>query len=89
MNRYMQVLPEYVSQSILGREFGVSSHIIGRWLTALGLRVDGIPTAIAIAEGYAMVTPIPWITYRSYWVWHKQRTITALLAAGHPRKGVA
>jgi hypothetical protein len=70
----------------LGTMFGVSSHVIGRWLVEIGLRTpDKRPSAEAFEGGYCQQAP----TGRGqgyFWVWHAQKTIAALEKAGHSRK---
>jgi hypothetical protein len=77
---------EYESLTDLGKRFGVSSHVIGRWLAALGLRVVGKndPTVKAIQLGLTAKAP----TNRgdgcyTYTVWHVAKTVALLEAAGH------
>lgn len=82
----MNHLSEFMSMTQIGRLFGVSSHKIGAWLTAIGLREDGNPTHIARNGGY--VTTVP--NGRNdgfYWVWKTRPTIKALERAGHRRVG--
>ncbi len=77
--------PEYNKLTDLGRQFGVSSHVIGRWLAELGLRVvAGNPTPRAWA--LELVRSVP--TGRGdgdhpYYIWHVARTVKLLEDAGH------
>ena len=74
---------EYSTQTELGRLFGVTSHVIGKWLAALGLRVvGGNPTAKA--QGLVKTAP----TGRGegdhlFFLWHTAKTVKALEDAGH------
>lgn len=76
----------YESQTDLGKRYGVTSHVIGRWLAKeLGLRVvGGDPTAKAHELGLAMAIP----TGRgdgehTYWVWSVEETTRLLEEVGH------
>ena len=46
----------YLTQRTLGVQLGKTSHEIGRLLTHLGLREDGLPTQRAIQSGLARGT---------------------------------
>jgi hypothetical protein len=80
---------EFLSLTELGRLYGVSSHIMGRWLVALGLRTgDKKPSTAAFQGGY--------VTQRAstrpgtyFWVWHAQRTMRMLGEAGYRKRGDA
>lgn len=73
----------FVNQGDLGVYFNLSSHKIGIALDALGLR-DGTnnPTAKAFAGGYVAKSGH---TNGWYYVWHLEKTLAALEAAGHKR----
>jgi hypothetical protein len=60
---------EYLSQTELGKHFGVSSHVVGRWLREIGLRTPtGKPTSRAFDEGLVAQRPSRGIgTY--FYVW--------------------
>ena len=75
----------YLSQTELGILFGVSSHKIGRWLTALGLRYNGTPSEQAHHDGYVSTRPHRNKGY--YWRWHGLKTVAALERAGHVQIG--
>jgi hypothetical protein len=70
--------PEYLSLTELGRIYGTSSHVVGRWLKGLGLRTkDGRPSPDAFADGYVSQRPSRQPgTY--YWVWNTAKTTTIL-----------
>ena len=70
----------YVNQTRLGEFFGGTSHDVGRWLDAIGLRSGGYPTRMAFAGGYVSSAGLQY-GYR----WHRDKTIAALEQAGHKR----
>lgn len=74
---------EYMSQTELGELFGVTSHVIGKWLAAIGLRENKTPSTAAIEA--KMVTLVPARNEHYNWVWHSDRTVAALEKAGHRR----
>lgn len=78
-------MSEYLSLTEIGRLYGVSSHVVGRWLKGLGLRKqDGKPSADAFAQGYVSQRPSRQPgTY--YWVWHAAKTTRILDGMRHPR----
>jgi hypothetical protein len=78
-------MKEYLSLTELGRVYGVSSHVVGRWRKGLGLRTtDGMPSAEAFAHGYASQRPIRQPgTY--FWVWHTGKTTAILDGMRYPR----
>lgn len=68
----------------IGKSFGVSSHVIGRWLIDIGLRTaDKKPSAAAHHGGYVEQSGLQNGGY--FWKWHGQKTIAALQQAGHPK----
>jgi len=74
----------YASQTEIGELYEVSSHVVGRWLKALGLRTDdGRPSQKAFDEHFvAQRSSRGEGTY--FWVWHRERT-TELLDREHGR----
>lgn len=73
-----------LTQTQLGLLFGASSHAVGRWLVVAGLR-DGKtkkPTTQAHRGGFCETAPSGPAGY--HWVWDAEKTVAALLAAGHP-----
>src|SRR5262245_32635357 len=76
---------QYLSLTELGRLYGVSSHVVGRWLKGLGRRTeDGRPSRDAFAQGY--------VTQRasrhpgtSFWTWHADKTTDILAGMRYPR----
>ncbi len=68
----------YVNQTQLGELFGGTSHDVGRWLDAIGLRSGGRPTRKAFEGGY--VSPAGY-----GYVWQQEKTVAALEEAGHKR----
>jgi hypothetical protein len=79
--------PEYSTLTDIGTKFGCSSHVIGKWLAALGLRVvGGDPTPTAKARGLVKTAP----TGRGegdhphpFFIWHTEKTVKLLENAGH------
>jgi hypothetical protein len=72
-----------LTQTQLGKLFGVSSHVTGNWLGEVGLR-DGKtkkPTQKAHREGYCETAPSGASGY--HWVWDAEKTVAALTRAGH------
>jgi hypothetical protein len=74
---------QHLSLTELGHLFGVSSHVMGRWLKAIGLRTaDNQPSDRAFQEGYVTQRPSR-NPGTFYWVWNLPKTIDALTKAGH------
>ena len=76
---------EYLSLTELGRLYGVSSHVVGRWLKGLGLRTeDGRPSEKAFSEDYVSRRPSRHPgTY--FWIWHTDKTTGILDGMRYPR----
>lgn len=76
---------EQLSLTEIGRIYGVSSHVAGRWLKGLGLRTDsGQPSRQAFTEGYVAQRPSRQPgTY--YYVWYAKKTTSLLDAMRYPR----
>ena len=76
---------EFMSQTDLGKLYGVTSHGMGRWLVALGLRTaDKKPSTKAFQGGFdSRRDSTQPGTY--YWVWQAEMTMLALQRAGHKR----
>jgi hypothetical protein len=77
---------EYSTLTELGKLYGVTSHVTGRWLTDIGLRSNKRPSQAAFAGGFVEQAP----TGRGgdggyFWVWETEKTIAALEAAGYRR----
>lgn len=76
-------MSEFVSQTELGKIFGVSSHEIGKWLVEAGLRTpEKRPSTFAFERGFVERAP----TGRGsgyFYVWHTQKTTQRLEVAGH------
>lgn len=81
----MKIKYEYLTLGQLGDVFGETSHTVGKWLLTLGLRFEGKlglrPTKAALDGGY--VKPGPSRNQGYNWVWHAEKTVKALLDAGH------
>jgi hypothetical protein len=78
-------MSEYKSLTELGRVYGVSSHQVGRWLKELNLRThDGKPSHTAFDFG--LVNTRPSRGFNTYfYVWHEEKMLDILDAAGHER----
>ena len=71
-----------MSQGQLGKLFGVSSHVIGKWLVDVGLRTDDKrPTCDAHQNGFCESAPSGDSGF--HWVWNSERTVKRLVDAGH------
>ena len=68
----------FVNQGQLGEIFGGTSHDVGRWLDAIGLRSGGRPTARAFQGGYVSSSG-------PGYCWDCDKTVAALEQAGHMR----
>lgn len=79
-------MSEYWTMKQIGEVFGVSSHVVGRKLKALGYRtLDGKPSAAAF--GASLVQQKFTDDYANYlWAWDKDRTVRLLEEAGTERK---
>lgn len=77
---------EFLSLTQLGRVYGVSSHVVGRWLKGLGLRTeDGKPSYDAFSQGYVAQRPSRGVG--TYYVWHAEKTTAMLDGMRYPRAG--
>ena len=77
--------PGYVKMTTFGDLFGVSSHVIGRWLREIGWRTSkNKPSQEAFDQDLAR--PVSSGRNNGYFfVWHEAKTIEALEKAGHRR----
>ena len=77
---------EFVTQTELGRLFGATSHVIGKWLVECGLRTETRkPSRTAFKGGFVEQAP----SGRNggyFYVWHQEKAIAALRSAGHRLK---
>lgn len=73
-----------MTQTQLGKLFGVSSHVIGDWLTQIGLREDGQPTKNAHGGRFCKQAIAG--EKGTVWVWDSEKTVNALISAGHLMK---
>lgn len=82
-------MSEYWTMKQIGEVFGVSSHVIGRKLKALGYRtLDGKPSAAAFGAG--LVKQKFTDDYANYlWAWNRERTVRLLEAAGMEKKAAS
>jgi hypothetical protein len=78
-------MDEYLSLTELCQLYGVSSHVVVRWLKGLRLRTqDGRPSPEAFTQGYVAQRPSRQPgTY--FWVWHAERTLALLDGMRYPR----
>ena len=67
----------------LGELFDVSSHKIGRWLTEIGLRTGEKRPSRAAFDGGFVEKADNGRNGGYFYVWHREKTITALGLAGH------
>lgn len=74
---------EFESLSDLGDRYGVTSHVMGRWLAALDVRTVGAgPTSRAFELG--LVKEVPHGRGDGcFWVWHVTKVTALLTQAGH------
>ena len=78
----MRFKTEHVTQTELGQIFGVSSHVIGDWLVEAGLKNEKKrATGYAHEEGF--ITTVSNKSWGYRWLWHTQKTVRALIEAGH------
>lgn len=79
----MRLKYKNLTQTQIGQLFGVSSHVIGDWLTKIGLRdrTTKKPTLEAHRGGYCDTAPSGPSGY--HWAWDGEKTVTALRDAGH------
>ena len=76
-----------LNQSQLGEYFGVTSHVVGRWLKDCGMRLpNSQPSEDAIAAGVAVQVDLA-DGRRPFWAWGKEAAIKVLEASGHRRLG--
>ncbi len=76
---------DYLSITDIGRIYGVSSHVAGRWLKGLGLRTEsGQPSAQAFNEKYVSHRPSRH-PGTFYYVWHAGKTTAILDGMQYPR----
>ena len=75
---------EFMTLTQLGEIFGVSSHQVGNWLVEIEFRTESKrPSRLAFEIDAVKEGPSKGQGYN--WVWHVERTITALEAAGRRR----
>ncbi len=73
---------EYTTMREIGKRFDATSHVIGRWLTEIGLRTESKePSQKAIAGGYCKKRSFDGPGLQV--VWHVEKTVAALEQAGH------
>lgn len=77
-------MENYLSQTEIGRVYGVSSHVVGKWLKDLGLRnSEGFPTddAKAMVSKRQSTNLGTWIS-----VWDREQVLEVLDKMGYPRE---
>jgi hypothetical protein len=73
---------DFMSLTQLGRYYGVTSHIMGRWLIHVGLRTTNLrPSQVAFSDGYVKKRDCR--NERDFWVWHMLKTMGRLKEAGY------
>jgi hypothetical protein len=78
----MKFIFKLMTQTQIGKLFGVTSHVVGDWLRTIGLRdPDGKPTQKAQDGGFCDTAPSGTTGY--HWVWTSEKTVSALIKAGH------
>lgn len=78
----MKFIYKNMTQTQLGKLFGVTSHVIGDWLKQLGLRDDdGKPTRDAHEGDFCEKGPSGPTGY--CWVWNSEKTVAVIREAGH------
>lgn len=79
-------MSDFVNLSQLGKRFRVTSHVIGKWLVACGLRErkgnQFVPSQQAHRNGFVLVQPSGNGAGCNF-LWHGARTEAALAEAGH------
>lgn len=74
----------WVNQTTLGKQYGLSPVTIGKKLKELGLRdEDGIPTTLALGNGYC--TPTPLKDGTPFYMWNRQQVEQLMQAHGYQR----
>lgn len=76
---------DYLTLTQLGRIYGVSRNVVGKWLKALSLRTQsGDPSQTAHDDGFVKkVDSTNPGTF--FYVWHKQKTTELLDGMGYER----
>jgi hypothetical protein len=75
---------EYMTMRQIGQLFGVSSHVVGKWLVASGLRTPANrPSSAAFDGDYVAQGPGRNGGYN--WCWASAKTVEALEKATHRR----
>lgn len=75
----------YLTQTELGKLFGVSCKVVGDWLIEVGLRtIDRKPTRTAFDGGFVSQAALNAGGY--FYKWDDEKTIKALEEGGHRRK---
>ena len=78
----MKFRNEHMTLTQIGEVFGVSNQQVGKWLVKLGLRTPALkPSTEAFSGGY--VTPAPSRGQGYVYIWHSEKTVGRLVAAGH------
>ena len=78
----MKFIFKHMTQTQIGKLFGVTSHVIGDWLKEIGLRdPDGKPTEEAHDGHYCKQAPSGPTGY--HWAWDAEKTVAALREAGY------
>jgi len=75
---------EYENLTDLGKRFGVTRNVLGKWLVEIGLRTNELkPSPLAFDGGYVKRVPHNRNQNGYFYVWHHTETIAALTEAGY------
>lgn len=74
----------WANQADLGKQFGLSTIVMGRTLKELGLREDnGNPTELALLENYCIATPLK--SGKAFFMWSKQKVAELMQSHGYQK----
>jgi hypothetical protein len=74
----------WANQTDLGKQFGLSTIVMGRKLKELGLREDnGNPTELALGENYCIATPLK--SGKQFFMWSKQKVNELMQSSGYQK----
>ena len=78
-------MDDFLSLTEIGKIYGVSSHVVGKWLKGLGLRAEsGQPTDQARNERYIAQRPSTQ-PGTFFYVWSRSKTTALLDGMCYPR----
>jgi hypothetical protein len=83
-NRRQKFTHIWANQTDLGKQFGLSSIVMGRTLKELGLREDnGNPSERALQENYCIATPLK--NGKQFFMWSKQKVDELMQSYGYQK----